>query len=55
MLTKILNLLKKIMVYNELVRVSDWLNANKLTLNAKKSNLLSFVLTNVRWTIRSIF
>ena len=27
-------------VNNELVRVSDWLNANKLTLNAKKSNFV---------------
>ena len=27
------------MVDNELVRVSDWLNANKLTLTAKKSKL----------------
>ena len=42
-------------VNNELVRVSDWLNANKLTLNAKKSNFVIFRLTNVRWTIRSIF
>ena len=39
--TKILNLLKKT-VNNELVRVSDWLNANKLTLNAKKSNFVIF-------------
>ena len=30
------------MVNNELVRVSDWLNANKLTLNAKKSNFVIF-------------
>ena len=30
------------MVNNEPVRVSDWLNANKLTLNAKKSNLVTF-------------
>ena len=29
-------------VNNELVRVSDWLNANKLTLNAKKSNFVIF-------------
>ena len=42
-------------VNNGLVRVSDWLNANKLTLNAKNQTLLSFVLTNVRWSIRSIF
>ena len=28
------------MVNNELVRVSDWLNASKLTLNAKKSNFV---------------
>ena len=42
-------------VNNGLVRVSDWLNANKLTLNAKNRTLLSFVITNVRWTIRSIF
>ena len=31
------------MVNNELVRVSDWLNANKLTLNAKKSNFVIFL------------
>ena len=30
------------MVNNELVRVPDWLNANKLTLNAKKSNFVIF-------------
>ena len=30
------------MVNNELVRVSDWLNASKLTLNAKKSNFVIF-------------
>ena len=30
------------MVNNELVRVLDWLNANKLTLNAKKSNFVIF-------------
>ena len=30
------------MVNNEPVRVSDWLNANKLTLNAKKSNFVIF-------------
>ena len=30
------------MVSNQLVRVSDWLNANKLTLNAKKSNFVIF-------------
>jgi len=29
-------------VNNELVKVSDWLNANKLTLNAKKSNFVIF-------------
>ena len=29
-------------VNSELVRVSDWLNANKLTLNAKKSNFVIF-------------
>ena len=29
-------------IKNELVRFSDWLNANKLTLNAKKSNLVIF-------------
>ena len=29
-------------VDNKLVRVSDWLNANKLTLNAKKSNFVIF-------------
>ena len=29
-------------VNNELVRVSDWLNANKPTLNAKKSNFVIF-------------
>ena len=29
-------------VNNELVRVSDWLNTNKLTLKAKKSNLVIF-------------
>ena len=30
------------MVNNELVKVSDWLNANKLTLHAKKSNFVIF-------------
>ena len=30
------------MVNNELVKVSDWLNANKLTLNATKSNFVIF-------------
>ena len=30
------------MVSNELVRVLDWLNANKLTLNAKKSDFVIF-------------
>ena len=30
------------MINNEPVRVSDWLNANKLTLNAKKSNFVIF-------------
>ena len=30
------------LIDNELVRVSDWLNANKLTLNAKKSNFVIF-------------
>jgi len=30
------------MVNNKRVRVSDWLNANKLTLNAKKSNFVIF-------------
>ena len=30
------------MVNNELVRVSDWLNANNLTLIAKKSNVVIF-------------
>ena len=39
---KNLKSLEKIMVNNELVRVSDWLNANKLTLNAKKSNFVIF-------------
>ena len=29
-------------VNDELVRVSDWLNANKLTLNGKKSNFVIF-------------
>ena len=29
-------------VNSELVKVSDWLNANKLTLNAKKSNFVIF-------------
>ena len=29
-------------VNSELVEVSDWLNANKLTLNAKKSNFVIF-------------
>ena len=31
------------MVNNELVRVSDWLNTNKLTLNAKNSNFVIFL------------
>ena len=30
-------------VNNELVRASDWLNANKLTLNANKSNFVIFL------------
>ena len=38
---KNLNSLEK-MVDKELVRVWDWLNANKLTLNAKKSNFVNF-------------
>ena len=38
---KNLKSLEKI-VNNELVRVSDWLNTNKLTLNAKKSNFVIF-------------
>ena len=29
-------------VNNELLKVSEWLNANKLTLNAKKSNYVIF-------------
>ena len=29
-------------VNSELLKVSDWLNANKLTLNAKKSNYVIF-------------
>ena len=29
-------------VNSELANVSDWLNANKLTLNAKKSNFVIF-------------
>ena len=29
-------------VNSELIKVSDWLNANKLTLNAKKSNYVIF-------------
>ena len=29
-------------VNNELANVSNWLNANKLTLNAKKSNFVIF-------------
>jgi len=29
-------------VNSELAKVSDWLNANKLTLNAKKSNFVIF-------------
>ena len=31
------------LIDNELVRVSDWLNANKLTLNANKSNFVIFL------------
>ena len=30
------------MINGELLKVSDWLNANKLTLNAKKSNYVIF-------------
>ena len=41
MLTLIWNLLKKT-VNSELLKVSDWLNANKLTLNARKSNYVIF-------------
>ena len=29
-------------VNNELLKVSEWLNANKLTLNSKKSNYVIF-------------
>ena len=41
MLTKNLKSLEKT-INNELVIVSDWLNANKLTLNVKKSNFVIF-------------
>ena len=34
-------------VNGELLKVSEWLNANKLTLNAKSQTMLSFVHINV--------
>ena len=40
--TKIWNLLRKLSTTNCLKPVSEWLNANKLTLNAKKSNYVIF-------------
>ena len=41
-------------VNNELLKVSEWLNANKLTLNAKKSNYVIFRQISVSWVIRLI-
>ena len=42
MLTLIWNLLKKPSINSELLKIFDWLNANKLTLSAKKSNYVTF-------------
>ena len=42
-------------VNSELAEVSDWLNANKLTLNAKKSNFVIFRPYQRKMDLRSLF
>ena len=42
-------------VSSELAKVADWLNANKLTLNAKKSNFVIFRPYQRKMDLRSLF
>ena len=36
----------------ELLRLCEWLNSNKLSLNVSKSNSLFFILINVNYTVK---
>ena len=42
-------------VNNELLKVAEWLNANKLTLNAKKFNLKNYNFLDCDWFKKLLF